>query len=110
MYVVNGTIEFSHGEDCVDTDYVAGIFIASDGFDTTLTSNTDLQNPQRCSGGNLVIKGLLVGAQADLDAEFSILRRSTLDAWQPNSYLFDDSLVGQARKTFETCYLPALLA
>lgn len=93
MYVVNGTIEFSHGEDCTDTDAVAGIFIASDGFETTLTSNTDLQNPQRCSGGNLVIKGLLVGAQADLDAEFSILRRSTLDAWQTNSYLFDDSLV-----------------
>ncbi len=109
MFVVNGVIEFSHGDDCTDTDTVAGIFIASDGFETTLTSNTNLTNPQRCSGGNLVIKGLLVGAQTDLDAEFSILRRSTLDAWQPNSYLFDDSLAGLARKTFETCYLPAIL-
>ena len=88
MFIVDGEINFDDGVSCDNTDVVQGIFLATEGFTTSATRNDNAASSDWCMGGNLIIKGTLIGP--GIDQDFYDQRRAVLDAWDTNAYLLFD--------------------
>lgn len=81
MLLTQGEIIFDGAESCHTAQKLKGIFYA-DKFRTTNTSrNTDLNNSERCTGGNLHIKGIAIAKQGETLLQVSKARRSELNKW-----------------------------
>lgn len=63
MYISQGDIEFA-STSCDESDVVEGLFVAGGTFTTDTINNKSLSQDERCKGGNLQIKGTLLGIQA----------------------------------------------
>ena len=72
------TIQFIN-TDCHVSDTIGGIYVAAD-FTTNSIKNQANQE-QRCTGGGLVIDGMLIGGIADSITALAQRRRSTLNNW-----------------------------
>jgi len=124
LYVVERDIIFDANEawsGCDDTEEVEGIFITNGMFKTWVRNpwgnyvairNNNLNKSQWCTGGNMVIKWLLIGEREEW---FTEKRRSVLDAWKTSANLFTDEnqftmWEDQLKKLalFENCYRPLL--
>lgn len=107
MYVSQGDIRFSSSQwSCDFSDSVEWLFIAAGEFTTTPINNKNPNATRRCKWWNLKIRGTLLWSNAW--SSLAPLRRSVIDARNPNATFFDNSLVFKAKELFETCYLPAL--
>lgn len=107
LYVSQGDIRFSSSQwSCDFSDSVEWLFIAAGEFTTTPINNKNPNATRRCKWWNLKIRGTLLWSNAW--SSLAPLRRSVIDARNPNATFFDNSLVFQAKELFETCYLPAL--
>lgn len=106
MYISKWVIRFEPAS-CDFTDAVEWLFVAWSGFETRSVGNRQLSQAERCKGGNLSIKGTLLGLGAG--EALSVQRRSVLNAWNANAYLFNDSKTFEAQELFDACYLPPLL-
>ena len=109
MIVVNGEIEFGTTS-CDETQFIQGIWIAGEWFSSTSMKNNSLSSTQRCSWGNIIVQGMLIGAWID---DLSTSRRWVLQPWDSSqvyvNYTDDELLSNKARKLFDICYFPALL-
>jgi uncharacterized repeat protein (TIGR02543 family) len=107
LYVSQWDIKFSSSDwSCDFSDTVEWLFIAAGEFTTDPINNKDANASRRCKWWNLKINGTLLWSNAW--SSLAPLRRSVIDARNPNATFFDNSLVFQAKELFETCYLPAL--
>ncbi|MDR0608330.1 MAG: hypothetical protein LBG52_08600 [Candidatus Peribacteria bacterium] len=79
MLLTNGKITFNGSKNCNDTQVLRGIFYAGMGFEgTEVKKNNKLSNTDRCIGGNLHIKGIVIGEGLQAVAN---ARRSELNQW-----------------------------
>lgn len=79
MLLTNGKITFDGSKNCNDAQVVKGIFYAGNIFSSTgVAKNDNLDNPDRCIGGNLNIKGVAIGKGLQNVAG---ARRSELNQW-----------------------------
>jgi uncharacterized repeat protein (TIGR02543 family) len=107
LYVSQWDIKFSSSQwSCDSSDTVEWLFIAAGEFTTTPINNKNPNATRRCKWWNLKIRGTLLWSNAW--SSLAPLRRSVIDARNPNATFFDNSLVFKAKELFETCYLPAL--
>ena len=80
MLLTNGSITFSPEKNCNDAQVVKGIFYAKNKFISSPGAvwNTNLNNKERCIGGNLHIKGIAIGEGLNQVMQD---RRSELNEW-----------------------------
>jgi hypothetical protein len=66
MLLTNGTITFDGSKNCNDAQTLKGIYYAKDGFTSIgVSKNNKLSNGERCIGGNLHVKGIVIGKGLD---------------------------------------------
>ncbi|MDR2190440.1 MAG: hypothetical protein LBP53_04560 [Candidatus Peribacteria bacterium] len=80
MLLTNGKITFDGSASCTATQTLKGIYYAKGGFySINVSFNNNLNNPSRCTKGNLHIKGIAIGD--GLINNVMANRRSELNQW-----------------------------
>ncbi|MDR0282145.1 MAG: hypothetical protein LBI53_02190 [Candidatus Peribacteria bacterium] len=68
MLLTTGTITFDAGsfDKCHETQTIKGVLYAKEFKSINVEKNTNLDNPKRCTEGNLHIKGIAIGKGLDM--------------------------------------------